>query len=197
MRRVIYLFITACFMTVSSCSERAGKENIAGEDTVEELPAESIYNLDGEWHSQNGDTLQLAKLRGKIPVVAMVFTGCEFACPKIISDIQNIEKQVPADKKDDVRFVLVSFDSDRDNPEKLKKYAKEMKLDDKWLLLHGDENTVRELSMLLNVKYKKQPNGDFTHSNELTLLDRDGVQVKQVSGLGMENKEMVAKLKSL
>lgn len=184
-------------MTVSSCSERAGKENIAGEDTVEELPAESIYNLDGEWHSQNGDTLQLAKLRGKIPVVAMVFTGCEFACPKIISDIQNIEKQVPADKKDDVRFVLVSFDSDRDNPEKLKKYAKEMKLDDKWLLLHGDENTVRELSMLLNVKYKKQPNGDFTHSNELTLLDRDGVQVKQVSGLGMENKEMVAKLKSL
>lgn len=59
-------------------------------------------------------------------------------------------------------FVLVSFDSDRDHTKELKEFAKEMKLGKNWLILHGNDEDVRELSMLLDVKYKKQPNGDFT-----------------------------------
>lgn len=159
--------------------------------------SESLYQLEGKWVTQNGDTIRLGELQGKIPVMAMVFTHCTFACPKIVDDIKTIKQQVPADKKEKMVYVLITFDTERDTPEKLKQFAKSMQLDDQWLLLHGDEDEVREMSMLLNVKYKKQPNGDFAHSNEITLLDTEGTIVTQVEGLGKDQKPIVDKIKAL
>ena len=42
--------------------------------------------------------------------------------------MRKIEKQVPKDKKDEVVFVLVSFDAERDHTEELKKFAEQMNL---------------------------------------------------------------------
>ncbi|PIQ19656.1 MAG: SCO family protein [Cytophagales bacterium CG18_big_fil_WC_8_21_14_2_50_42_9] len=162
-----------------------------------ELSSESIYQFTGEWQNQNGDTLQLSKFHGKIPVVAMVFTQCKFACTRIVADIKNIEKEIPKDKKDKVVFILVSFDSERDQPARLKEFASEMQLDDRWVLLHGNEADVRELSMLLNVKYKKQPNGDFAHSNGITVLNTQGEVAHQHEGLGVAPDETIKAIKEL
>lgn len=177
-----------------------GSENKQPETAAQqEVPVsdESLYQLAGEWHSQNGDTLELSKLSGKIPVMTMIFTRCDFACPRIVDDLKKIEKQVPADKKDQVVFVLVSFDSERDTPDKLKEFAKKMKLNNKWLLLHGDEEQVRELSMLLDVKYKKQPDGSFSHSNGITLLDTGGSIAAHIEGLGVDPKPIVSRFKDM
>ena len=89
----------------------------------------SLYQFTGEWHDQQGDTLRLSRFAGKIPVVAMVFTRCAYACGRIVADIKQLEKQVPANKKDKVVFVLVSFDSERDQPARLKEFAAQMQLD--------------------------------------------------------------------
>ncbi len=180
---------------LSSCN--SGGEKKQTPDEVAVTDSESLYQMDGKWTTQNGDTFHLSELEGKIPVVAMVFTSCTYACPKIIEDIQTVKNQVPADKKDKMVYVLISFDTERDTPERLKEYAASQQLDDQWILLHGDEDEVREMSMLLNVKYKKQPNGDFAHSNEVTLLDTKGAIVAQVEGLGKEQKPIVDKIKTL
>ncbi|HEY1025264.1 MAG TPA: SCO family protein [Sphingobacteriaceae bacterium] len=195
---ILFAFITA-FTFACNADKKAASEETVNAVTVnnKETAGESLYQLEGEWHSQNGDTLQLAELNGKIPVVSMIFTRCGFACPRIVADIKNIEKQIPAEKKDSVVFVLVSFDSERDNPDKLKEFATEMKLDDKWILLHGGEQEVRELSMLLNVKYKKQPDGSFAHSNGITLLDANGAIAAHVEGLGTDPEPIVSKMKEL
>src|SRR5688500_573995 len=118
------LFLTGCLVTLllSGCNQQPElKEKQKPKATIStpETNGESIYQLTGEWHDQNGDTLQLKELSGKIPVMAMIFTGCKYACTRMVDDIQNIEKQVPADKKDKVVFVLVSFDSERDQPARL------------------------------------------------------------------------------
>jgi len=173
------------------------KEQTEAQTPDQELSSESIYQFTGEWHNQNGDTLQLSKFYGKIPVVAMVFTQCKFACTRIVADIKNIEKVIPKDKKDKVVFILVSFDSERDQPARLKEFASEMQLDDRWVLLHGDEVDVRELSMLLNVKYKKQPNGDFAHSNGITVLNTQGEVAHQHEGLGVAPDETIKAIKEL
>lgn len=179
-------------MLLTGCSQK--KPGIAAEV---ELSPESLYQFSGEWHNQEGDTLRLSRFQGKIPVVAMVFTQCTYACGRIVADLRNLEKQVPADKKDQVVFVLVSFDSERDKPARLKAFAQKMKLDDRWVLLHGDEETVRELSMLLNVKYKKQPNGDFAHTNVITLLNPGGAIAARTEGLGVNIQPLLEKIKSL
>lgn len=193
----LLFLLAASFATLlfSGCSP--DKHGLRAESAMAPLHPESLYQFAGQWQNQEGDTLQLSSFRGKIPVVAMVFTHCAYACGRIVGDIKNIEKQVPADKRKDVVFVLVSFDSERDKPEKLKDFAEKMELDDRWTLLHGDEETVRELSMLLNVKYKRQPNGDYAHTNNVTLLDTRGLIAARLEGLGVDSKPLTDALAGL
>lgn len=199
MRRVnfayIVLLISITIVSIAGCTN-APKEQTE-KTTFEEPESESIYLAEGKWDNQHGDTLQLADLKGKIPVVSMVFTRCTFACPRIVGDMQAIEKQIPDDKKDQVVFVLVSFDSERDNTPELKQFTRQMKLGDNWQVLHGDEESVRELSMLLDVKYKKQDNGDFTHSSSIALLDTEGAIATRVEGLGADPKPIIEKIRML
>lgn len=181
---------SACQSSVKQVSETEKTEDI-------EDDPESIYQVNSRWDNQYGDTILLSSLKGKIPVVSMVFTRCTFACPRIVADMQAIAKRIPADKKDKVVFVLVSFDSERDHTPELKSFAKQMKLDKNWIVLHGDEDDVRELSMLLDVKYKRQPNGDFTHSSGITLLDTKGVIEEHIDGLGKDPTPILEKIKLL
>lgn len=183
-------FLTGCDTSVKQSNQTQTK-------AVDETDDESLYQASGTWDNQYGDTLLLSKLTGKIPVIAMIFTRCTFACPRIVADLKAIEKQVPDNKKDQVVFVLVSFDADRDHTPQLKAFAKKKELDDNWLVLHGNDEDVRQLSMLLEVKYKKQPNGDFTHSNGITLLDTHGAIAAQIEGLGADARQMIEKIKAL
>jgi protein SCO1/2 len=72
-----------------------------------------------------------------------------------------------------------------------------MSLDDKWILLHGSEQTVRTLSVLLNVQFEKDAEGDFSHSNVISVLDKNGALAFQKEGLEADQKETVDKIKEL
>lgn len=197
-RQLCLLLGIGAIATIQACSQKDSEENgTLQEQEVEVFSDESIYQLPGEWHTQDNDTVQLSQLQGKIPIIAMVFTNCGYACPRIVADMKNIEAQVPEDKIGKVVFVLVSFDTERDKPERLREFARQMQLGDQWLLLHGNEEEVRTLSMLLNVKYKKQPTGDFAHSNSITLLNKQGEVVTQVEGLGSSPQPILTKLKEI
>ncbi|MGV3640766.1 MAG: SCO family protein [Adhaeribacter sp.] len=193
---LLFLLAVSCASLLAGGCQQPGP-GASSEAARAPLHPESLYQFTGQWEDQHGDTLQLSRFQGKIPVVAMVFTNCAYACGRIVGDIKNIEKQVPADKRKDVVFVLVSFDSERDSPEKLREFAEKMELDERWTLLHGDEEAVRELSMLLNVKYKKQPNGDYAHTNTVTLLDARGLITARLEGLGVDPKPLTDALAGL
>ena len=192
------LFIALYAPILTGCKQSVKHEQKKANDvSVEKSESESLYQTEGKWDNQYGDTISLSKLRGKIPVVSMVFTRCTFSCPRIVADLKAIERAVPADKKDKVVFVLISFDSNRDHTDQLKAFTKQMKLDGNWMILHGNEEDVRELSMLLNVKYKKQENGDFTHSSGFTLLDTKGAIAFHQEGLGEDPGEVIDKIRRL
>ena len=193
----LLFLLAASFATLLFSGCRPDQQGSRAGAAQSPLHPESLYQFAGKWQNQQGDTLQLSSFQGKIPVVAMVFTHCAYACGRIVGDLKNIEKQVPADKRKEVVFVLVSFDSERDKPEKLKAFAEKMELDDRWILLHGDAETVRELSMLLNVKYKRQPNGDYAHTNKVTLLDTRGLIAARLEGLGVDPKPLTDALAGL
>lgn len=188
-----FLISSVFFYLLQSC-----KQDVKNEDeVVQVLDPESIYQLSSDWHTQNNDTIQLSQFQGKIPLVTMVFTNCGFACPRIVADLKIIEEQLPDDKEGEVLFVLVSFDTERDHPAELLDFANEMKLDENWILLHGGEEEVRELSMVLDVQYKKQPDGNFAHSNNIILLDKKGVIVTQIEGLRTNSNPIIEQIKKL
>ena len=180
--------VVPVLLVLEACNKGTGPDGESKE--VSEIDEESIYQSTSRWQTQDGDTVRLGMLSGRVPVVAMVFTHCPFACPRIVAEMKEIEESLSAAEKEKVVFVLVSFDTDRDDPDRLKAYAGEMELGTNWVLLHGGEKEVRELSMLLDVSYKQQPGGDFAHSNIITLLDKQGRIVKRVEGIGGNAKAM-------
>ena len=113
----------------------------------------------------------------------MFFASCGYACPLLVTDMQAIRDQLPADVRDRAAFVLVSFDVARDTPAALAAYRTQRGLDGSWTLLHGDNDAVRELAALLGVKYKQEVDGSFAHSNLVTVLNAEGEIVHQRTGL--------------
>ncbi len=154
----------------------------------------SIYQLESAWKNELGERVTLDKLKGKKQVMAMIFASCTYACPLIVNDMKKIESLV---KRDDVNFLLISIDPQRDTPAALLKYAENNKLDlKKWTLLTGDENGVSELAAVLGFKYKKEPDGSFSHSNIINLLDEAGEVKFQHFGLNQDVQDIIEKIQN-
>ena len=172
--------------TVAKVSENS---IISENDKISDL---SIYNLPSQWTTQDGNTIKMEDLKGKVLAMVMIYTSCKAACPRLVADMRNIEKQIPEDKKDDVEYVFVSIDPKTDTPERLKAFAKENKMEDeKWLFLRGTKEDTREFAAVLAVNYKQISPMDFSHSNIISVFNQKGEMVNQQEGLGVDNKETV------
>jgi protein SCO1/2 len=143
----------------------------------------SVYQVGSTWHDDTGKPITLASLSGRPVVLAMFYTGCENACPIIVSEMKRILGALPSDSRLSPRMILVSFDSDRDLPEVLHLYRDRMRLGSDCVLLHGQPDDVRELAMVLGVRYAKDARGEFSHTNLITILNPAGEIVFQRSGL--------------
>jgi protein SCO1/2 len=158
----------------------------------------SLFQLDSVWTSDAGRRVKLGVLRGRPQVVAMFFASCQFTCPLTVSDMKRIEAALPENLRTNTDFLLVSFDTERDTPTALKAYRAKRELSNQnWTLLHGEPDDVRELAALLGVIYRKDANGDFAHSNVITVLNAEGEIVYQQPGLNLPADEIVAKLKNI
>ena len=159
------------------------------EKNVAPLSTRSLYQLDAKWTNDDSASMQLASLRGKPVVIAMVFTHCEYACPVLVQDIQRMRAALPEAVRAKAQIVLVSFDTERDTPAALKAFRERASLDATWTLLRGDAGNVQELAMLLGVKFKKDARGQFAHSNLFTVLNPGGEIVHQHVGLNGDISE--------
>ncbi|HEU5364160.1 MAG TPA: SCO family protein [Hanamia sp.] len=191
-----------CLFTVMlfSCADVSNKSAFTGEAPkhntapVGTISSESIYQLTDTFQTQNDKKVVLSSFEGKPTVVGMIFTHCTYACPRLAADIKNIEEKLKSDNGK-VNYLLVSFDSQRDLPEQLQKFASAHQLDKNFTLLHGDENAVRTLSVLLNVQFEKDAEGNFSHSNIISVLDKNGVLVFQKEGLDADPAEIISTIK--
>jgi len=162
------------------------------------LSGSSIYQAASTWTDMDGKPALLRSLRGKPVALAMVYTTCTTACPLIVANLKLIESALSPEVRGSVWFALASFDSERDRPDVLKKFAAARELDpSRWRLFHGDPAAVRELAMLLGIRYKRNAQGDFDHSNVITILDGEGVVRHQQVGLGSNAGESARLLESL
>lgn len=144
----------------------------------------SLYLLDSKWTSDVGKSVPLSIFRGRPQVVAMFFSNCEYACPIIVNDMKKVEATLPAAVREKTDFLLVSFDTKRDTVAALAAYRKKEKLPtERWTLLRGAQDDVRELAALLGVNYTRDARGQFAHSNLITVLNAEGEIAFQQAGL--------------
>ena len=194
------LTILGILIFLISCKDNS--KEVEAVDTAsfkeEKISDMSIYNLPSHWTTQDGEDIELKDLQGKVVAMVMIYTSCQAACPRLVADMRNIEKQIPEEKKDEVQFVFVSIDPEVDTPERLKIFAKENQMeDDKWLFLRGSEENTREFAAVLAVNYKRISPIDFSHSNIISVFDRGGELAHQQEGLGVDSKETIQAITNL
>ena len=119
-------------------------------------------------------------------MVALIYGGCQGACPRIIGDIKSVEENVKKTHPEGVGYLLVTMDPEVDSTDRLQALAQEFDLGPDWRLLRGTPDQVRELAAVLGVKYRKVSETDFAHSNTVSVLDADGVVVFQKQELGAD-----------
>lgn len=183
----ILLFLFSV-LTILSC-----KENTEQTAQNKENADNSIFLLDSKWQNQDAEELQLKDLKGKNLVMVMIFTSCRTACPILVGDMKKIHAKIEKNKLKDTSLVLISIDPTNDTPEVLKKFAAERNMDSEpWIFLRSDEESTREFANVLAVKYKKISPIEFSHSNIISVFNRNGELVSQEEGSGI-NSDAVAK----
>lgn len=201
------LFFGSCSQERNNGDQQAGGMEMEGGDhsahAEMELGAgepteESIYHVDSVWNDRDSRQMKLADLRGKVQVVAMVYTHCEYACPRILADMKRIRDALSGEAQSSTNFLIISIDPERDTPERLTQFADENNLgEENWTLLNGNDGDILEVAALLGVKYKRISDTDFTHSNMISVLNREGEIVHQRKQLSDDQSEIIRAIERL
>ena len=196
MNKVLLLFpITFILLLSISCKEKLPLDK--------DLTKKS-YNL----INQEGEEVEFPEIiRGSITVLGFIYTHCPDICPMTTHNMYLTERELKKANINDVKFVALSFDPDRDSPAVLKKFAEARELDIKsWMLLTGEKNTVNELLKRFDVKAIKtdesvdeEGNSEYSmmHTDRISLIDENGILRKNYKGSTLNIEELVNDIKTL
>jgi len=177
-----YIFIIFLFSCFTNCYS---------------FPNNSIYNLNSKLIDKDGNEIILGNLSGKIHVFSMIYTRCKTICPIIIANMKSIEKLIPEKLQNSVSFSLISLDPERDSVETLNKFFNEKQLSDKWNIFKSTKEETLKIALAMGIKYKKEKNDEYTHSNLIIILDKNGVIKMHHQGLDKNYKLLIKKISEL
>jgi len=144
---------------------------------------------------------------GHITVMGFIYTHCPDICPMTTHNMYLTEKKLNESGIEDVKFIALSFDPDRDSPNVLKEFAEIRDLDfNSWTLLTGEKSTVNELLKRFDVKAIKtdenideegNPEYSMMHTDRISLVDQTGKLRKNYKGSTLNIEEIINDIKIL
>jgi protein SCO1/2 len=146
-------------------------------------------------------------IKGKITVIGFIFTHCPDICPMTTHNMYLTEAKLKENGIEDVKFVALSFDPERDKPSVLKKFAEIRELDlNNWTLLTSDINTIADLLRRFDVRaiptdstYSEDGELSYSimHTDRISLIDKNGILRKHYPGSKLNVDEIFNDIKIL
>lgn len=140
--------------------------------------------------NQNGESITFPDdYEGKYVVMGFIYTNCPDICPLITQNLIKVQKQL--NYPDDVQFVGVTFDPNRDTPDVLKDYKEVFNLDKNFDFLTGDSTAIGELMDSVRVRSQvsfTQIRDDgkeiyfMNHSDKIMVLNKTGQVIYEYGG---------------
>ncbi|RTY88365.1 SCO family protein [Flavobacterium sp. RSP15] len=123
--------------------------------------------------NQNGKTITQKDYEGKIYVADFFFTTCGSICPKMTTNLSDIQKVFANDPK--VKLLSHTVFPETDSVPVLKAYAKKYKVDaSKWNLVTGDKKEIYTMARKSYLAVKLgEPSElyDMVHTENFVLVD--------------------------
>jgi protein SCO1/2 len=161
------------------------------------LPPDSIYNLQVAVEDQSGDVSGLDRYKGQPVLVTMFYASCPHVCPMIISTIRQLESRLSPEELSELRVMTISIDPERDVPALLLETMQRHSVDaSRWSMLRPEPGDLRTIAGVFGVKYKQLPDGEFSHTTKIILLDRDGVSVASTDQIGRQDVAFLESIKT-
>lgn len=132
------------------------------------IPAPDFRLID-----QNGRTVALSDLRGKIVVLTFVYTKCVDVCPVIAAKLSRVYDQL-GDDVQQVVFVAVSVSPEDDTPESIREFSRKFHMEGKWIYLNGSRAELQSVwqAYYLYIATPVAPNTQLEHQTRVVLIDR-------------------------
>ena len=148
---------------------------------------------------QSNKSLSLSDLRDNYVLITFGYTNCPDVCPLTLNEFQVIRDSLGL-SREDVAFLFISVDGERDTPEALRNYFSLRELDG-IIGLSGEEDTVRALGIDYGLSFEmtepdKRGGYLVSHTAGAFLLDRNGRWIKRYQ-FGVPPGTIVADLERL
>lgn len=158
-------------------------------DSVTDVTKKGKITSDTAWHqvadfsllNQEGKTVSLDSLQGKIIIADFFFTHCPTICPALTHNMKRLAASIHngqrvGDKTNkQVHFLSFSIDPERDSVERLKYWADRFQIDPaQWWLLTGDRKMI--YNFIIDELKVPAENGEgidtnFIHTDHFVLID--------------------------
>jgi protein SCO1/2 len=122
-------------------------------------------------NANTGQPFGLEQMKGKINVVDFMFTNCRSACPIMVvnmAELYDLYKDF-----DQVQFVSISVDPERDSLEALRQYAADHDVtDNRWVFLRAP---IEDVVQLCEKQFMLGADGlPMGHTTKFILVDQQG-----------------------
>jgi protein SCO1/2 len=139
-------------------------------------------------------------IKDKITVVGFIYTNCPDICPMTTHNMYLTQQKLKKNAIDNVLFVSVTFDPDRDSPSILKKFGEIRDIDfNNWIFLRGDTKNTESLLRRFDITALKTDttyfdDGELTysvmHTDRISLIDNESRLKKNYRGSKVNLEEL-------
>lgn len=162
--------------------EESRSKNVSTQ--VSEEAKLAFLNINGEskkvpefsFNDQNGNIITNKDYEGKVYLVEFFFTTCPTICPRMNSNLIQIQNNFEG--IDNFGVASFTINPNYDTPEVLKAYAEKYGITNpNWHLMTGEQNAIYKLAnegFNLYTAEDESVEGGFEHSGNFALIDKNG-----------------------
>lgn len=125
--------------------------------------------------ASTGGDLSLSDLEGNYVLLFFGFTNCPDVCPTTLAQFRQV-KSMLGDLNENVTFLFISVDPERDTPDMIREYI--ARFDTDFIGLSGDDETLAEIGEPFGLYYQRREeegaNYSVDHTGRSFLLDQQG-----------------------
>lgn len=172
---VIIIAVAALAVVRLTNNTPAPVEQVEGVTVVEPPIETASFTLT----SASGTPLSRNDLEGKLTLLFFGYTHCPDFCPNTLDEFRRI-RALLGDRAEEVQFVFVSVDGERDTPERLAEYLQVRGVGDFVTGLTGDDASVQAAGAPFGLFFERNRTTTSAeaylvdHSTQSFLLGRDG-----------------------
>ena len=136
---LVTLIAAGTLVLLSGCGSGESEPEFNGTVLKNAEPSPSF-----ELTNQVGQPISLESLQGHVVVLTFLYTYCPDVCPIITTQLRDVQKQL-SESGNNVEFVVISVDPERDTVEAAHDYLRRWKIEEDWQYLVGDRKTLEPL----------------------------------------------------